>query len=428
MKKPFVIRCLSCGSSLIKDNKDGTGLCKHCGSLIIMPKQDEEIIALLNSALVYRENYNYDLAIKTYQLVLEKDPTELSAYEGILLSEYGIEYVKDSYTGKLVPTCHRAHFKSIFEDENYKNFIALASETQKISFENKAKEIDILQKSIEKQLENEEAYDIFISYKATDESGEKTEDSLLARQIYDELSSKNYKVFLAEKSLENRLGTEYEPIIFKAIHTAKLFILVGTDKNNIESVWVRNEWSRFIDRIKNNELKTQSFVPVFKNMSPYDMPKINNSYVQGVDASKLGWLTTLSDGVEKIVKVSNSSGLELSKAGTWTEQKQLRFARLQKNPSFKRWHRFLSYILPNIIPLIFGLPALFMNYTNHDKFVDIIHFCLRFGIFLWLSTTIASTIVNFVYFKKHLFSIKLIVPLLFLLIVILTNSWYVMGF
>ena len=82
---------------------------------MILPKEKSEIISLLNSAYVYRETYNYDLAIKTYEYAIEKDPQELSAYEGIILSTYGIEYVKDPHTSKLIPTCHRAHFKNVFE-------------------------------------------------------------------------------------------------------------------------------------------------------------------------------------------------------------------------------------------------------------------------------------------------------------------------
>ena len=75
---------------------------------------------------------------------------------------------------------------------------------------------------------NEQEYDIFISYKATDFNGDKTEDAIIARELFDELSKKNYKVFFAEKSLEDRIGAEYEPIIFKALHTSKIFILIGT--------------------------------------------------------------------------------------------------------------------------------------------------------------------------------------------------------
>ena len=98
MDKVEVIRCSSCGSVEIEAISNSIAKCSHCGSTMIMPKQNAEIVAMLNNAYVYRANFNYDLAIKSYQFVLEKDSNELSAYEGILLSEYGIEYVKDGIT------------------------------------------------------------------------------------------------------------------------------------------------------------------------------------------------------------------------------------------------------------------------------------------------------------------------------------------
>ncbi len=304
MKNIKVIRCQSCGSSDVKTMENGICKCNHCSSTMLMPKQNEEIISLLNTARLYRESFNYDLAIKTYQLVLEKDSNELSAYEGILLSEYGIEYVKDSYTGRYIPTCHRAHFTSITENEYYKTLLQLANEEQKESIEIRSKEIDKLQNAISKQLEKEESYDVFLSYKSTNKNGEATKDSVLANQIYNELVKRNYKVFFAQKTLENKLGNEFEPIIFKALHTSKIFILVGTSKENVESPWVRNEWSRFIERIKNNEedLTNSSFIPVFEGMSPYDMPKVNNQFIQGIDASKIGFEVAIGDAVERICK------------------------------------------------------------------------------------------------------------------------------
>ena len=163
MSKIQVIRCSSCGSNSVKDLGNGVGMCNHCQSTMLMPSREDEIISLLNSAYIYRENFNYDLAIKSYQYIIEKSPKELSAYEGLLLSEYGIEYVKDIYTGKLVPTCHRAHFKSILEDSNYNALLTIASPEQKEVIEQKAKEIDKLQKAIESQLKNETDFDVFIS-------------------------------------------------------------------------------------------------------------------------------------------------------------------------------------------------------------------------------------------------------------------------
>ena len=404
MKKVKTIRCTSCGSAEVETIGNGIGKCVHCQSTMLLPRQDEEIIALLNTAHVYRENFNYDLAIKSYQYVLEKDPQELSAYEGILLSEYGIEYVKDTYSSKLVPTCHRAHFKSILEDSNYQALMSLADEQQKQVIEKKALEIDKLQKAIERQLQNEESYDVFISYKANDKNGEKTEDSLIARNIYEELTNKNYKVFFSEKSLEDRLGSEYEPIIFKALHTAKIFILVGTSKENIEATWVRNEWSRFIDRIKNEPqtLNGNNFIPVFKDMNPYDFPKVNNNFVQGVDATKLGYSIAVLDGVQRILKpekekkvldtfdnVDNIEQFEKIRKQRKRELKEKNWKDLQTNPKNKK-KKFL-YNLFLAMPYIFALISLCMLCDKRTWFVA----DPRFGFFiLFASLTLASAVLT----------------------------------
>lgn len=402
MTKIEVIRCSSCGSSVVENVGEGIGKCQHCSSTMILPKQNEEIVALLNAAYVYRENFNYDLAIKSYQFVLDKDSNELSAYEGVLLSKYGIEYVRDSYSGKLIPTCHRAHFKSIYEDEYYKTLITLASDEQKKVIEEKVKEIDILQKAIERQLANEQEYDVFISYKATDKNGDKTEDSVIAREIYEELTKKNYRVFLAEKSLENRIGSEYEPIIFKALHTASAFILVGTSKENIESNWVRNEWSRFIDRIKNNDnLPSGCFIPVFKGMNPYDMPKINNTYVQGVDASKLGYLVTISDGISKILKpeaeqkiinvlddIDNFSEFEQIQKRRSKELKKKRWEELKKSKGPKKYF-YMAFLYS---PYLLGLLTLLFACLIETRFLSRPEFIVYIVLFFALLT---MTIVTF---------------------------------
>ncbi len=401
MKNIETIRCPSCGSSDIENINSSIGKCAHCGSTMLLPKQNEEIVALLNNAYLYRANFNYDLAIKSYQFVLEKDSSELSAYEGILLSEYGIEYVKDNYTGKLIPTCHRAHFTSIYDNEYYKTLISLATDEQKEIIEQKAKEIDKLQKAIERQLKNEQEYDIFISYKATDANGDKTEDSVVAREIYDELTSKNYKVFFAEKSLEDRLGNEYEPIIFKALHTSKLFILVGTSKENVESNWVRNEWSRFIDRIRNEDgITKNSFIPVFKDMNPYDMPKVNNVFVQGVDAGKLGYITTLTDGVTKLLKPEKEQKVldafeDLDNFLAFTKLQKQKHKEL-KNKNWKDFARSKSiakwlYYMFLAVPVVLGVwfVALCLTTKSYFKFGEtFIDFHIVFVLLIFMSVLV----------------------------------------
>ena len=433
MAKIEVLRCTSCGSNKVKDLGNGIGKCEHCESTMLLPKKNAEIISLLNNAYIYRENFNYDLAIKSYQYVLEKDSQELSAYEGILLSEYGIEYVKDAYSNKLIPTCHRAHFKSILEDDNYKALMTLADDEQKKVIEHKALEIDKLQKAIERQLKNEESFDVFISYKATDKNGEKTEDSIIARNIYEELTNKNYKVFFSEKSLEDRLGSEYEPIIFKALHTSKIFILVGTSKENVESNWVRNEWSRFLDRIKNEPqlLSGNNFIPVFKDMSPYDMPKVNNNFVQGVDATKLGYTLTILDGVQKLLKpekekrvldtfdnIDNIEQFEKIRKQRNKELKQKKWKDLQTNPAKKKQKILYNLFLAS--PYILSLIALCMVFDKRSWFIaePLFGFCI-----LFVSISFCLFVIT-IWAQIKLYNIKLFVNIIlpFALILISTFS------
>lgn len=44
-------------------------------------------------------------------------------------------------------------------------------------------------------------YDVFICYKESDYNGNRTEDSVLAHEIYDMLSNQGYKVFLRQNLL-----------------------------------------------------------------------------------------------------------------------------------------------------------------------------------------------------------------------------------
>ena len=58
-------------------------------------------------------------------------------------------------------------------------------------------------------------------------------DSVIAQDVYDALTEKGYRVFFSRITLEDKLGTEYEPYIFAALNSAKVgqilwrFLLLG---------------------------------------------------------------------------------------------------------------------------------------------------------------------------------------------------------
>ena len=83
----------------------------------------------------------------------------------------------------------------------------------------------------------EEDYDVFICYKETDDNGKRTMDSVLANDLYHQLTQEGFKVFFSRITLEDKLGTEYEPYIFAALNSAKLWSLLGTRPEYFSAVW-----------------------------------------------------------------------------------------------------------------------------------------------------------------------------------------------
>ena len=105
-------------------------------------------------------------------------------------------------------------------------------------------------------------------------------------------------MFFSRISLEDKLGVEYEPYIFAALNSAKVMLVVGTDYDYFNAVWVKNEWSRFLALIAKGEKKT--LIPVFKGIDAYDMPK-EFQKLAAQDMGKVGAMQDLIRGVEKIV-------------------------------------------------------------------------------------------------------------------------------
>ncbi len=241
----FQFQCKVCGGNLrIEENKSITE-CEYCGTVqTVATTTEERLQNLFNRANVYRKRGDFDKARETYEKIIEEDGTQAEAYWGVLLSKFGVEYVEDPKTNKRIPTCHRTSFDSLVADEDYKAVLTHADMYQKDIYMRDAKEIDALQKEILSLSKQEEPYDIFISYKETDEFGKRTHDSVIANDIYHQLATEGYKVFYAPISLESKLGRQYEPCIFAALNSAKVMLAIGTKPEHFNAVWVKNEWSR----------------------------------------------------------------------------------------------------------------------------------------------------------------------------------------
>ena len=245
---------------------------RGCGTKQTLPKLDDDRRSnLYDRANHFRRNNEYDKAMGIYEQILNEDKTDAEAYWSLVLCRYGIEYVEDPATHKRVPTVNRAQFTSIFDDDNYKSALHYADAAQREIYESEAKAINEIQKGILAISQKEQPFDVFICYKETDSSGRRTQDSVLANDLYHQLTQEGFKVFFSRITLEDKLGTAYEPYIFAALNSAKVMVVLGTKPEYFNAVWVKNEWSRYLALIKNGAKKV--LIPAYRDMDPYDLPE-----------------------------------------------------------------------------------------------------------------------------------------------------------
>ena len=171
--------------------------------------------------------------------------------------------------------------------------------TQRALYEEQAVEIDRIQKKIFALAQKEETYDVFICYKETDFEGKRTQDSVIANDIYYQLTQEGFKVFYAAITLEGKLGNAYEPIIFAALNSAKVMLAIGTKPEYFNAVWVKNEWSRFLKIIRKDRSKL--LIPCYRDMEAYELPE-EFAHLQAQDMSKIGFINDIVRGIKKVVR------------------------------------------------------------------------------------------------------------------------------
>lgn len=294
----MIIKCKMCGGDLAFEPGTTVCECEYCGSKQTIPSVDsEKKTNLFNRANRLRMNSEFDKASAVYEQIVAEFPEEAEAYWGLCLCAYGIEYVDDPATGSKIPTCHRTLPTSIMEDSNFEQACDYADPVARKVYREEAKTIDRIQKDILSIAQSETPYDVFICYKETAEDGSRTEDSVLAQDVYEALTAKGLKVFFSRITLEDKLGTQYEPYIYAALSSAKVMLAFGTTYEYYDAVWVKNEWSRFLGMMKADKRKV--LIPCFKGLDAYDMPKEFRG-LQAQDMAKLGWMQDLVRGVEKL--------------------------------------------------------------------------------------------------------------------------------
>ena len=339
----MIIKCKMCGGDLRIEEGTTVAECEYCGTKQTVPNADnEKKIKLFERANRLRAACEFDKAAGVYESIVADFDTEAEAYWGLILCKFGIEYVDDPATGNKVPTCHRSSFDSVLEDPNFELVMENSDAISRKVYRDEAKAIEELRRSIIEVSSKEEPYDVFISYKELDASGERTIDSVIAQDIYKELTNEGYRVFFSRISLESKLGVEYEPYIFAALNSARVMIVVGTDYDNFNAVWVKNEWSRYLALIASGQKKT--LIPCFKNIDAYDMPREFNK-LAAQDMGKVGAMQDLLRGVEKLLGKNEGSAAAHSDSKSAAEPLLTRAFMFLEDGNWKEADKYCEKVL-----------------------------------------------------------------------------------
>lgn len=265
------LKCKMCGSNLDIGDSITVCKCEKCGTSQTVPDiEDDKELKLFERAGRLRFNCDFDKAAGIYNTITDSYTEEAEGYWELILCKYGIEYA-DNASGKKVPVCHRISYDSVMDDEDFELVMENSDSESRAIFREEAKIIEENRKKYIQIAESEQPYDIYISYRAKDDNGDKTAVSEIAGHLYNKLTSAGYSVFLSEAALKGKKQSDCEPYIYSALNSANVMLALGTSYDDYNDVWVKNEWNRYLEIAEKN--KNKCLIPCYKDVDEYDIPK-----------------------------------------------------------------------------------------------------------------------------------------------------------
>ena len=291
------LKCKMCGSNLDIGDSITVCKCEKCGTSQTVPDiEDDKELKLFERAGRLRFNCDFDKAAGIYNTITASYTEEAEGYWGLILCKYGIEYA-DNASGKKVPVCHRISYDSVMDDEDFELVMENSDSESRAIFREEAKIIEENRKKYIQIAESEQPYDIYISYRAKDDNGDKTAVSEIAGHLYNKLTSAGYSVFLSEAALKGKKQSDCEPYIYSALNSANVMLALGTSYDDYNDVWVKNEWNRYLEIAEKN--KNKCLIPCYKDVDEYDIPK----EFAGLKVSQLGNDDTFNNIMAEIANV-----------------------------------------------------------------------------------------------------------------------------
>ena len=326
------VLCKTCGTQIdVKPAKDKIHKCPRCNNRFVLPKSNKiDMRYYYEATYKFREGKfkdAYDIFDK-----LAKSSKDAECFFSCLLCKYEVQY-EEFQPNEWTLTIGNCFYDSVYKDENYNNAIQNSKfrPHEKLFYESVAEQIEDLRKLIDDISHEVKPYDVFISYKETEQDksvDQRTFDSDYARQLYRDLEKNNIKAFYAPISLKGKTGKKFLPYIYFAIRSARVLVVIGTNDIYFKSPWIKREWQMYLKfNIRN---RARRIIPVYWNCSPDQLPSELQSYQSINMRTNTEWINEIVGICKNDLKLPDSreENFELSlifdkiKNGQYIEAKE----------------------------------------------------------------------------------------------------------
>ncbi len=255
-----IVECQTCGnrdSKLIVE-RDGGYVCKSCGVWYKLNPTEEEFREQMRCEQGYAQlrAYRFGDARDTFQIILQNNPDNINALWGLLLSRFGVVYIKGFYKGVVepiycFPNYDRMKSRYVQSEPEFLKIMDLLKNDSELRFEyeKKAENIDDALDSFKEYKASTER-DVFICVKisaATERNPEvqgRTKDYEFALKVYNELQKRRINAFYSFVTLQNDVKSDEK--IWRNLVKSKKMLLIGSSEEYLESPWVKSEWKRWL--------------------------------------------------------------------------------------------------------------------------------------------------------------------------------------
>ncbi len=187
--------------------------------------------------------------------------------------------------------------------------------------------------------------EVFISFKNSDSSGNQTEDSKIAKNLYEELNNRGITTFYSNSTLLSLGQSVYKKAIDEALDATKVLVVVSSSTEFLTSQWVEYEWSSFHQDILSGMKQGAQIVNFFGNFSREDTPrslrdfqtyhigtddiKVVADFVQNILANiKSEQIDTPEAAAQKMLNIKSSLGGEKVRQSFYSSDADKEFKRL----------------------------------------------------------------------------------------------------